>query len=395
MQYDFDEFVSRAGTHATKWEARPDLLPLWTADMDLPCAEPIIQALHRRVDRRIFGYTDTMSQAYTDAVLGWFARRHGWQAQKEWIRYSAGVVQALSALIHILSKPGDGILIQPPVYGPFSSCIRARERVLYNNPLRCTRDESGIRYAMDYDDLEVKLADPAIVGIIICNPHNPVGRVWTPQELQRLVDIARKNNKWIICDEIHCDLVRKGVKHTPMLTVAGDWADHVFVCTSPSKTFNLAGMQLSNTFIPSAEVRKAWDAYMGGVLHIGMANPLSIEATIAAYNEGDEWLDQLSDYLDDNLAFVRTYLAKHLPKAVMAPCEGTYLAWVDLSAYEPDPAVLTRRLLEEARVFLSSGDFFGEPAAFQRINTACPRSILQEALDRITATLLAAPAATL
>ena len=384
MQYNFDEFVDRSGTRASKWDARPDLLPLWVADMDLPCAEPIIQALHKRVDRRIFGYTETLTPAYTGAVLGWMERRFGWQPKAEWIRYSAGVIQAQSCLIHMLSKPGDKIIVQKPVYGPFMMSIETQDRVVSNNALvRC-----GDHYDMDFDDLAARFADPETVGMILCNPHNPVGRVWTADELRRVLELARANGKWIISDEIHSDIIRAGVTQTPLLSLAGDWADHVYVCTSPSKTFNLAGMQLANTFIPNEDIRRQWDSYVGNTLHVNSANPLSIAAMIAAYTEGDEWLDQANAYIDANLQFLRTYLRERMPKAVMFNCQGTYLAWVDFSAYEPDPARLTQRLQQDAKVFLTEGSAFHETGAFQRINVACPRSLLREGLDRITATLV-------
>lgn len=387
MQYDFDEFVDRSGTDAVKWEVQPGLLPLWVADMDLPCAQPIVQALHQRVDRLIYGYTQTLTPAYTGAVLGWMGRRFDWHPQAEWIRYTAGVIQALSCLVKLLSKPGDQILVQKPVYGPFMMAVESQQRVVCNSPLLC---KNG-RYEMDFEDLAHKFADPGVVGMILCSPHNPVGRVWTQEELTRLLELARANGKWIISDEIHCDILRAGVTHTPLLKLAGGYADHVYACTSPSKGFNLAGMQLSNIFIPNAEVRARWDSYVCNTLHIGNVNPLSAAAMMAAYNDSEDWLDQANAYIDANLAFLCDYLAKRLPKAKVTMPEGTYLAWVDFSAYEPDPARLGARLRQDARVLLTDGAAFGEEGPFQRINAACPRALLREGLDRVTATLLTAP----
>ncbi len=390
MHYDFDNYVDRTGTHALKWEARPGLIPLWVADMDLPCAEPILKALHARVDHGIFGYTGTLKEDYTDAVLGWMARRFDWCPKAEWIRYTAGVVQAVSFLVHLLSAPGDGIIIQKPVYGPFMMSVNTQDRVEYNSPLLKKPAANGsVRYVMDFEDLAVKFADPAVKGMILCNPHNPVGRVWTEDELNRLLQLAKANGKWIISDEIHCDIVRKGMRHTPLLKLAAacGWEDHVYACTSVSKSFNLAGMQLANTFIPNEETRKRWAGYVEGTIHIGLANPLSIAAMQAAYTESEDWLDEANAYIDDNLAFLRKYLAEKLPKAVMAECEGTYLAWVDFSAYVKDAAELTRRLSENAGVALSDGAGFGEEAPIQRINVACCRRQLREGLDRIVAEL--------
>ncbi len=386
MQYNFDEFVDRSGTHATKWEVRPDLLPLWVADMDLPCAEPIIEALHKRVDRRIFGYTQTLTGEYTDALLGWMDRRFDWQPKAEWVRYAIGVIQGLSCLVNMLSRPGDGIIVQKPVYGPFMMSIETQDRVVCDSPLR----KVDGRFEMDFEDLEKKFADPSIVGMIMCSPHNPVGRVWTEAELTRLLELAKANGKWIISDEIHCDILRKGVVQTPLLKLAAkmDYTDHVYACTSVSKTFNMAGMLLANIFVPNADIRARWDTWVANTLHVSAANPLSIAAMTAAYNEGEDWLDQANAYIDDNLEYLRKYLAEKLPKAVMSDCQGTYLAWVDFSAYEPDVKELERRLQEDAKVFLTSGSAFGETGPVQRINVACPRSLLREGMDRITAMLL-------
>lgn len=383
MHYDFDQVVDRSGTAAVKWEVHPDMLPLWVADMDLPCAQPVIEALHKRVDRRIFGYTQTFTPEYLQALLGWMDRRFGWQPKAEWARYTGGVVQALGCLVHLLSAPGDGIIIQRPVYGPFAMSIETQGRRVVDSPLK----EVDGRFEMDFDDLAQKFADPQVVGMILCSPHNPVGRVWTAAELTRLLALARENGKWIVSDEIHCDILGAGVVHTPLLKLAGDWADHVYACTSVSKTFNLAGMQLSNIFIPNEGVRAAWDGYVCNTLHIGNVNPLSAAAMIAAYNEGEDWLAQANAYIDANLDFLRENLAHRLPKARMARREGTYLAWVDFSAYEADPEALRRRLQEQAKVLLNAGSDFGGSGCWQRINAACPRSLLREALDRMVAVL--------
>lgn len=385
MEYDFDTLVDRSGTLSSKWDAKPGLLPLWVADMDLPCADPILKALHQRVDRSIFGYTETLTKEYTDSVTGWMKRRFGWDADAQWIRYSAGVVQALSALIYLLSKPGDKILLQKPVYGPFMMAVESQDRVVCNSPLVL----KGNRYEIDFDDLAEKFADPQVAGMLMCSPHNPAGRVWSTEELTRILSLAKANGKWIISDEIHSDIVREGITQTPLLKLAGDWTDHVYACTSVSKTFNLAGMQLSNIFIPNADTRARWDNYVRGTLHVGNANPLSITAMMAAYNESEDWLNAANAYIDANLEFLRTYLAQKLPKATMAVCEGTYLAWVDFTAYEPDTDKLNSLLTEDAKVALVPGEAFGaeEGRNYQRINVACPRFYVREGIDRIAAVL--------
>ena len=390
MKYDFDEIVDRSGTLSTKWEACPGRIPLWVADMDLPCAQPILDALHARVDRRIFGYTETLTQEYTDAVRGWTQRRFGYAPQPEWIRYAGGVIQIISCLVYLLSKPGDRIIIQRPVYGPFAMSTETQGRVVSDSKLKLTKQADGFaRYEIDFDDLAVRFADPGTVGMILCSPHNPVGRVWTAQELRRIVDLAKANGKWIIADEIHSDIVRADQKQHALLAVAPDYAENIYVCTSPSKTFNLAGMQLANAFIANAEVRRRWDGYVANTLHVGHASPLSIAAMIAAYTEGEDWLDQANAYMDANIAWLEGFVREQLPKAVMTHSEGTYLCWLNLTAYEPDAKELNRRLRDDAKVWLTEGTAFGaeDGLDWQRVNVACPRSQLAEGMRRIAAEL--------
>lgn len=382
MKYDFDKIIDRGNTYSLKWDIGGDILPLWVADMDFACAPAIQKALHERIDRQIYGYTNILQKDYTDAVCGWFKRRFDWEIDSEHIRYTAGCIQALSFFVTILSKPGDKIVIQRPVYYPFTLMVELQGREVSNNPLVMT--ENG--YEMDFEDLEKKLADPEAVGMILCSPHNPVGRVWTVEELRRVVDIAKKYNKWIISDEIHCDLVRKGVKHIPLLKLAPDYADRIVACTSPSKTFNLAGMQLSDIIIPGEEFRALWKHQVTGIMHVNVANPLSICAMQAAYNESEEWLDQLNEYLDENIRFLSAYIAEKLPKAKVFDCQGTYLVWVDFRAYERDAQKLEERTQSKAKVYLDDGYMFGpEGEGFERFNVACPRSILKECVDRLAA----------
>ena len=389
-KYDLDQIIDRKGTYSCKWDQLPegtpaDALPLWVADMDFPCADPILEALHKRIDRQILGYSIYENDECKSAVTGWFKRRFNWDVEKNDIFFSPGVVPAIAFLLDILTKEGDGVLIQKPVYYPFSGKIEGNRRTIVNNPLIY---QNGC-YEIDFEDLEAKMSVPANKGMILCSPHNPVGRVWTEQELKRIVEICKKYDKWIISDEIHFDLVRKGVKHQPLLKLCPEYKDRIIVCTAPSKTFNLAGMQLSNIVIPNPEYQKLWNAETGDKLSVNFASPLGITAVIAAYNESEDWLNQVNEYIDANIAFAKEYFAQNLPKAKMVEPEGTYLIWVDLREYCSDAKKLEELMIQKAKVVLDEGYIFGEGGVgFERINAACPRSILKECLDRMKNALL-------
>ena len=392
MKYDFDQLIDRSGTQSLKWgsllaKAESDFAPLSlsVADMDFPCAQPIIDALHRRVERQIFGYSDYNAPEVRAVVQHWYAQRFDWQINAEHIVFSPGVVPAIAFLIHALTAPGDGVIIQRPVYYPFTASIENSGRRVVNNPLRY---EHGA-YTMDYADLEQKLADPANKGLLLCSPHNPVGRVWTAEELRQVVELAQKYDKWIICDEIHSDLVRRGIQHQPLLKLCPDYAERIIVCTAPSKTFNLAGMQMSNIIIPNEQYRRKWQAITYNEFGIAMAGPMGIAAMMAAYTEGAGWLEQVLDYVDGNVEFTRQFLEQRLPKAHLVEPEGTYLLWIDLRAYCKDANELERKMLKEAGVVLDEGYIFGEEGiGFERINAACPRSVLQACLERMKSVLV-------
>ena len=392
MKYDFDQLIDRSGTQSLKWgsllaKAESDFAPLSlsVADMDFPCAQPIIDALHRRVERQIFGYSDYNAPEVRAVVQHWYAQRFDWQINAEHIVFSPGVVPAIAFLIHALTAPGDGVIIQRPVYYPFTASIENSGRRVVNNPLRY---EHGA-YTMDYADLEQKLADSANKGLLLCSPHNPVGRVWTAEELRQVVELAQKYDKWIICDEIHSDLVRRGVQHQPLLKLCPDYAERIIVCTAPSKTFNLAGMQMSNIIIPNEQYRRKWHAITYNEFGIAMAGPMGIAAMMAAYTEGAGWLEQVLDYVDGNVEFTRQFLEQRLPKAHLVEPEGTYLLWIDLRAYCKDANELERKMLKEAGVVLDEGYIFGEEGiGFERINAACPRSVLQACLERMKSVLV-------
>jgi cystathionine beta-lyase len=314
MRYDFDVIIDRRGTNSIKLDLLPegapgDALPLWVADMDFSCAEPILRALRQRIDRKIFGYTHCESREYKDAVTGWYKKRMNWDLAAEDIFFSPGVVPAVAFLIECLTAEGDGILIQRPVYYPFTNKIEGSRRKVVNSPLVY---ENGT-YRIDYDDLDAKMSSPSTKGMILCSPHNPVGRVWKQEELRQIADICKKYDKWIISDEIHGDLVRESVTHIPLEKACPDYKDRIITCTAPSKTFNLAGMQLSNIVIPNKEYQKMWKHCVSERFSIDLPNPFAITALIAAYSEGEDWLEQLKTYLDGNVAFCRRFFAENLP----------------------------------------------------------------------------------
>lgn len=387
MRYDFDTPVDRRGTHTCKLDKMPegapqDAISMWVADMDLPCAEPIIRALHERIDRKIFGYTVYENEECKAAVTGWYRKRFGWEIQADDIFFSPGVVPALAFLINILTEEGDGIIIQRPVYYPFTNKILANKRQVSNNPLV----RSGNTYVMDYEDLERQFADEKNKGMILCSPHNPVGRVWMEDELRKVVEIAKKYDKWIISDEIHSDLTRVGVTHVPLTKAAPDYADRIIVCTAPSKTFNLAGMQFSNIIITNKEYQKLWKDITGERFSLTNCNPFGLTAIIAAYTEGEEWLDQLREYIDGNIRYIEDFVKEYLPKAEVFDCQGTYLVWLDMGAYCSDEKELEAVMQKQAKVALDEGYIFGEEGiGFERINVAAPRSTVEQCMERIRA----------
>lgn len=392
MKYNFDSIIDRTETNSNKWEfmqalapnAGPDTLPFWVADMDFPCAAPVIEAIHQRTDRLIFGYSNFHTPRFFRAVCGWYQHRFHWHIHSADIFYSPGVVPAIGFLIQALTKPNEGILIQPPVYFPFSNMIQNYGRQVVTNPLL---NQNGY-YTMDYADLDKKAADPATRLLILCSPHNPVGRVWKREELEKLVAICKKNHVSIISDEIHCDIIRQTFRHYPLETVAPDYKTHIFTCTAPSKTFNLAGLQLSNIIIHDSNVKDSWASYVSSKLGIHNPTPLSISAVQAAYEEGEDWLQQVNAYIDQNIDFVEKFIADAMPKARFFKAEGTYLIWIDVKGYGYTNEQVTQMLIDEADVLIEDGKMFGkEGDGYIRLNVACPRILLEEGLRRIARTL--------
>lgn len=380
MNYDFDEVIARRGTGSYKWDtaAEEGVLPLWVADMDFRAAPAVVEALRRRVEHGVFGYTH-VPPAYYDAVAGWFARRHGWHIGKEWIIYTTGVVPALSAVIKALTVPGDRVLVQTPVYTCFFSSIRNNGCELVAAPL--VYEESA--YRIDFEELENQAADPRVKLLLLCNPHNPAGRVWSREELTRLGEICLRHHVTVVSDEIHGELVFPGHVYTPFASISDDFLRHSVTCLSPSKAFNLAGLQIANIVAADPAVRAKIDKAVN-VNEVCDVNPFGVEALIAAYNEGEEWLEALKQYLWQNYQCLRVFFREHLPQFPVVEPEGTYLVWIDCSALSLPSRGIIRSLLEKEKLLLNDGSMYGEAGeGFVRINIACPRSLLMDALNRL------------
>ncbi len=392
MKYDFDKIIDRKGTHAIKWDKHlleeffgtSDVLPLWVADMDFQCPQPLIEAMKQKAEEGIYGYSWHKTPEYFDAVTSWMKRRHNWEIEKEWIVYSPGIVPAINVMIRSFTHAGDKIIVQSPVYYPFFSTIENNGRRIQNNQLVYENN----KYLFDFDDFEEKAKDPLTKMFILCSPHNPVGRVWTKEELKKLGDICLENDVLIISDEIHHDLILPGYEHTVFSKISGDYNDHTIICTAPSKTFNIAGLQTSNIIIPNKKLLDTFTQGMSGRNSLGIPNAFGISSLISAYNEGEEWLEQVMKYVHENFKFLKTYLEEHLPDVHMVNPEGTYLAWVDFSSLGMNDEERREFLLHKAKVALDGGTMFGKGGeGFERINVACPRSILEECMDRLVNTL--------
>ena len=378
MKYDFDKTIDRRATNSYKWDSAPEgVLPMWVADMDFRTASAIIDALQKRVAHGIFGYT-RVPDAYYDAVTSWFSRRHGWNIDREWIIYTSGVVPAESVVVKALTVPGDKVIVQTPVYNCFFSSIRNNGCEIVSNPLRRTADT----YEMDFDALERCAADPRAKVMLLCNPHNPAGRVWTPDELTRLGNICLRNGVTVVADEIHCELVYQGFKYTPFASLSDAFLHRSVTCVSPSKAFNIAGLQIANIVAFDNDLRSRIDKAIN-INEVCDVNPFGVAATIAAYNEGEEWLNQLVDYLHGNYEAMAEFCRRELPEFPITRLEGTYLVWMDCSSLGMPSDALEHALLDDARLWLNAGTMYGaEGEGYMRWNIACPRSVMLDGLNR-------------
>lgn len=385
MTPDFDTIINRRHSGSYKWDtADDDILPMWVADMDFRTAPAIIDALRLRVEHGVFGYTH-VGDDYYQAVIRWFHRRHSWEIERKWFIYTSGVVPAISAIIKAIAQPGDKVITQTPAYNCFFSSIRNNQCELAENPLLYDR-RTG-HYTIDFDGLERLAAERRATVMILCNPHNPSGRVWKREELLHIAEICHRNNVFVIADEIHCELTYPPFGYTPYGTLPQKYRTNSAVCISPSKAFNIAGLQIANIITPDDSIRRRIDRAIN-INEVCDVNPFGVAATIAAYNESETWLDNLRTYLHGNYTFLYQRFSEKLPQLTVTPIEGTYLAWINISATGLSADEIAERLLLQQRLRINPGTMYGLGGnQFIRINLACPRSILNDAIERITACL--------
>lgn len=382
MQYNFDEIVEREGSNCQKYDNRKlifgtdDVLPMWVADADFKTPPFIVDAVKQRAAHEVYGYP-LRPDSFYNSIINWQQRRHSWAIERSWIEYSSNVVVGLASVVLSMTKPGDKIVVQPPVYFPFFHVVEGNRRVMVSNPLIYDKG----RYRIDFDDLQAKI-DADTRMLFLCNPHNPGGMVWTENELRKLGEICAKHNVLVVSDEIHSDLVFGGHKHIPFASLGDAFAQNSVTLMSASKTFNIAGLSSAYLIMPNKEWRSKYQRFMEAT-HLSSGNFFGVVATEAAYTHGDEWLGQLLSYLEGNLDFLMKYFAENLPKVRVMKPEGTYLPWLDVSALRVD-ADTAYKLLIEAGVGLTPGKMFGIGGEnFIRLNMACPRSVLAEGLSRI------------
>ena len=383
MKFNFDKIIDRTNNFSAKWSemnknfGTNNLLPMWVADMDFLTAPCVMEALKDRLEQGIFGYT-TRPSSYNESIVNWLDNRFSWKINQEWLMFSPAVITSISLLIQNLTQKNDKIMIQEPVYSPFHNIVESNERNLVISPLVKLDDGS---YVMDYEDIEAKIKDVKV--FILCNPHNPVGRVWTREELTRLGEICLKHNVLIISDEIHSDIILKNHKHTPFASISKEFRENTITCMAPTKTFNLAGLQSSFLVISNPYYYEVMDKAFS-ILDIKRNNAFSLVATEAAYNYGEDWLYELIKYIEDNVDFAIDYIKNHIPQLKVKKPEGTYLLWVDFSNLNVDKKDLKNALINKGRIALSDGSSFGIGGdGYYRINLACPRSMVLEGLKRI------------
>jgi cystathionine beta-lyase len=386
MLYSFDEPIDREGTDSVKYDfrkqyfGREDVIPMWVADMDFPVPPFVSSAVQRRAGHPVYGYS-IIPDSYNEAVMDWQKRRNAWVIRKEWILFSPGVVTGLNVIVQALTDPGDKIIVQPPVYFPFFSCVEKNDRQLIYNQLI---EKDGV-YTIDFDDLENKMKDGARM-LILCNPHNPVSRCWTRDELEWLGAKSIQYGMLVVSDEIHCDLVFEPHHHIPLATLSEELAQNTITCIAPSKTFNLAGLFTSSIIIPNDSLRRKFKVVEERI-HLS-ANIFGITAAEAAYRHGEEWLCQLMDYLKTNIELVKDFLAVKMPEISVSPAEATYMLWLDFRKLGLSAPEQKRLLIEKAGLGFVEGPVFGPGGeGFQRMNIACPRVSLEMALERMPSIL--------
>jgi len=384
MIYNFDEIINREGTGCVKYDARKvvfgksNVLPLWVADMDFKTPDFVIKALKKRLEHEVLGYSFRTS-SFNNSIVQWQMKRHQWKIQKDWLSFTPGVVTGLALAVESFSSPGDEVILQPPVYPPFFNAVKNTGRKVLENPLKKV---SG-RYTFDLEDLKKKIT-PSTKMLLLCNPHNPGGMMWKREELLSLANICMENNIMMVSDEIHSDIVYRGNKHIPLASLSKDIADHSVVFMAPSKTFNVAGLSTAYVIIPDVRLLGIYQNTLNRE-GLGHGNLMGTVALESAYNNGEDWLEQLLDYLSDNISFIDKYLKENLPEVLMMKPEATFLAWLDFSAFNLDDEELKQKIINSG-VGLNPGIDFGKHGTgYMRLNFACPRSVIEEALIRIAA----------
>lgn len=387
--YNFDELIDRRGHNSKKWDqevledlfGQADALPLWVADMDFKAPDFILEAVRKVADHGIYGYVSCCK--HIDAFTEWLQKRYQWKVDPNWVVNTAGVVTAVAIAVQTFSQKGDKVLINRPVYYPFTDVILANDRQVVSSSLLL--DEEG-HYSLDWEDFEEKLEDPAVKIFILCSPHNPIGRIWTQEELTKMMELCLKYKVLVVSDEIHADLTMPGYHHVPSASISPTISENVITCMAASKTFNLAGMQVSQIVIPNPDHRHAFIKTMEKS-RLGANNPFGVEAAASAYRQGDQWLEELIDYIWANYQYLKDRF-EALDGVKVHDLQATFLAWLDFRGLGLDQATLNQLIFQQAKVALDAGDWFGpEGQGFMRLNLACPRSILAEACDRIENTL--------
>lgn len=384
MKYKFDSGFNHGIKDSLKWNfvkrisENKDIIPMWIADMDFETVPQVKEAIVERAVQGIYGYSE-MQDGYYKALSVWTQKRYNWEIEKDWICFSPGVVTGISLTIRALTHPGDKVLIQTPVYSPFFGAVTRSGCELVTSSLK----PNNGKYKMDFEDLEEKLKDKRVKIMVLCNPHNPVGRVWRREELVRLGEICLKNDVRVISDEIHSDLVYRGYKYTPFASISKEFEQNSITCTAPSKTFNLAGLQSSNIIIPNEKFRKEYEIALENI-EVSRLNVFGMVACEAAYKHGEPWLEELLDYLEENKELVKKRIEDHMPQLKLIEPEGTYLLWIDCSGLGLKDEELKNFMIEKARILFNDGSSFGEDGkGFQRMNIACSKELLEEALMRL------------
>lgn len=385
--YNFDEIIDRKHSNCVKYDGYQDiygadgLIPLWVADMDFKTPDFVFDAIKERINHPVLGYF-IHSDGFYRSIIQWMERRHQWQVEKDWIYFAPGIVPGLAFLVQAFTAPGDKVLLQTPVYHPFYYVVQNQNREIVRNPLHLVEDH----FEMDYEDLETKLK-AGVKMMILCNPHNPLGRCWTKEELRKVGELCLQYHCLLVSDEIHSDLMMPGYKHTPVANISKEIAENTITCMAPSKTFNIAGLATSEIIIPNENLRKQFEKVMYDGVHLFVGNIFGELALEACYTYGEEWLEQLLVYLKKNVDFVQQYIKENLPEIKTFRHEATYLPWLDFSGFRMSHEELFRKLADQARVALNDGQIFGEEGrCCFRINVACPKSTLEKAMEQIRTT---------